>query len=704
MRPLSVALLAPMAASLAGWMLSGSPVPMALTLAVLVAGFATSPLTARRKDFLTSQTLPILLAGAALWLELWLFREGLALALRAEVPFAYHFGVALLWWVAIDRILTFEQTPRFHPSLVALGALAGGILVFGASAWTVLYDFDPWQVYPVSALPLALWAGYEFCPRLRLPGGLAATTLASSLLFASLIPLASATTRLLEPFLAREKSEPLEDGRLPPPEIDSGSPLADGASRKIPREADVRFRKEILVRIKAHSPALYHIWTASPLYLRTSTLALFDSEETLSPVRSGRWLYDLDDGEEDHTIPLGNPGVARSALRTGLHTIYVGREASGHLPLLTHTSELFAPALYEFADDWYQLSPPDSITLLRYTAAASPGSLPIAQPADLVDASIPLAADKAEATSVYLQLPPSPLSARVRELCAGFPSDNRLGAIRQHLGEHARYSLHFKCPDDSSPLDDFLFGSGHGHCEHYAAATVLMLRSLGIPSRVSYGYAGGLADSGQRTVAFRDSDFHAWAEILSADGTWKIFDTTPRVPSAAARTPGESSLPGLEEGLYHDLSKFDGDSVTRGTDLSGILASLIAFFSRFFFPATAVGILLLAALWKLAGRGRGNTANTSTYRNREPEALSELSPWLVEIERIARLAGVERSPGQTWCEFTEGLSRTFPLPTAAYEAVSYHYHLSYAGGSRDPGKEKRMLEALRAHSGEDPRV
>lgn len=703
MIPLPAALLAPLAASLAGWMLSGSPVSMALTLVVLMAGFAGGPLFIGHTESLLPRILPALLAAIALWFELRLFREGLAFAFRAEVPLAFHLGLALLWWAAIDRLAFPRRPPPLHPWLTTLGALAGGLLLLGASAATVLYDFDPWQVHPVSALPLAFWATGQFWPGLRLSRGLFAASPTLALILASLIPLATGTARVLEPFLLRESADLTDEETLPAPEFDNGSPLADGASRKIPREADVRFRREILVRIKAHAPALYRSWTGSPLYLRTSTLALFDSEETLSPVRSGRWLYDLDDGEEDHTIPLGK-APATSGERLGLHTIFVGREATGHLPLLSQTSEVFAPALYEFADDWYQLSPPESMPFLRYTVSAPPGPIPTARPADLADARDNVSSEKAEAMSVYLQLPPSPLSARVRELCATFPTKDRLEAIRGHLAGHARYSLHFRCPEDSSPLADFLFGGGLGHCEHYAAATVLMLRSLRIPSRVAYGYAGGVADPGQRTVAFRDSDFHAWAEILSTDGTWKIFDTTPRVPSAASRTPGNAELPALDERLYHDLSQFDDASLGRGVDLSAILSTFIAFLSRFFFPATAVGLLLLVALWRFIGREGRRDPHPEDRNNDGSIDRPDRIPWLVEIEDLAREAGVEKRSGQTWREFTDELGRRIRLPAAVTDAVSYHYHLAYAGGSRDKGREERLLEALRARSDEDPRV
>src|SRR5690606_36346872 len=90
-------------AALAGWVLSGSPVPMALTLLLLPAALIGGVLPLRwRAAFSVGQFVPVLAVGAAAWLEIRLFQDGRALAMRAELPLAYHFGLASLWWAALD--------------------------------------------------------------------------------------------------------------------------------------------------------------------------------------------------------------------------------------------------------------------------------------------------------------------------------------------------------------------------------------------------------------------------------------------------------------------------------------------------------------------------------------------------------------------------------------------------------------------------
>lgn len=106
----------------------------------------------------------------------------------------------------------------------------------------------------------------------------------------------------------------------------------------------------------------------------------------------------------------------------------------------------------------------------------------------------------------------------------------------------------------SAPVDEFLFDSRSGFCEHYAAAFVVLMRAAGIPSRVVTGYQGGEMNNDYMIV--RQSDAHAWAEAY-IDGAWRRYDPTSAVaPSRveqglAAALPNESSVP--------RMARLDGD-------------------------------------------------------------------------------------------------------------------------------------------------
>ena len=79
-----------------------------------------------------------------------------------------------------------------------------------------------------------------------------------------------------------------------------------------------------------------------------------------------------------------------------------------------------------------------------------------------------------------------------------------------------------------NPVDGFLFETRRGFCEHYASAFVVLLRAAGIPARVVTGYQGGMINPNGGYMIVRQSDAHAWTEVL-LDGQWRRFDPTAAV-------------------------------------------------------------------------------------------------------------------------------------------------------------------------------
>jgi len=102
--------------------------------------------------------------------------------------------------------------------------------------------------------------------------------------------------------------------------------------------------------------------------------------------------------------------------------------------------------------------------------------------------------------------------------------------IESFLRNNYTYSLSVSNPPPRvSAIEDFLFNSKKGYCEHYATAMVLMLRALGIPSRVVTGFSGGELNNYGGYIIVRESDAHSWVEA-AIDNKWMRFDPTPSVP------------------------------------------------------------------------------------------------------------------------------------------------------------------------------
>jgi len=93
------------------------------------------------------------------------------------------------------------------------------------------------------------------------------------------------------------------------------------------------------------------------------------------------------------------------------------------------------------------------------------------------------------------------------------------------------------------PVDDFLFSTKEGFCEHYAQAFVVMMRAAGIPARVVTGYLGGKMNGDYMIV--RQSDAHAWAEAF-VNGQWRRYDPTGAVAPSRVETGLSAALPDWE--------------------------------------------------------------------------------------------------------------------------------------------------------------
>lgn len=81
----------------------------------------------------------------------------------------------------------------------------------------------------------------------------------------------------------------------------------------------------------------------------------------------------------------------------------------------------------------------------------------------------------------------------------------------------------------AEPMDDFLFLTRRGFCEHYAAAFVTLMRAGGVPARVVTGYQGGEMNPVDNYLVVRQSDAHAWTEVWLAGRGWVRVDPTAAV-------------------------------------------------------------------------------------------------------------------------------------------------------------------------------
>ena len=135
-----------------------------------------------------------------------------------------------------------------------------------------------------------------------------------------------------------------------------------------------------------------------------------------------------------------------------------------------------------------------------------------------------------EIAEAYLQLPE--VDPRVvilaHEVSDGASSNyDKALALENHLRNQYGYTLQLPARTYRDPLANFLFERKQGHCEYFASAMAVMLRVLGVPSRIVNGFRGGEFNdlSGQYIVRARDA--HSWVEAYFPGHGWVSFDPTP---------------------------------------------------------------------------------------------------------------------------------------------------------------------------------
>ena len=101
--------------------------------------------------------------------------------------------------------------------------------------------------------------------------------------------------------------------------------------------------------------------------------------------------------------------------------------------------------------------------------------------------------------------------------------------VLTHFNQEAfHYSLQSPLLGKHS-VDEFLFETRTGYCEHYASAFTVMMRMAGLPSRVVTGYQGGWYNEIGKYLLVRQSDAHAWSEVWFPNAGWTRVDPTAAV-------------------------------------------------------------------------------------------------------------------------------------------------------------------------------
>jgi|SRR5271165_6514372 len=306
----------------------------------------------------------------------------------------------------------------------------------------------------------------------------------------------------------------------------------------------------------------------------------------------------------------------------------------------------------------------------------------------------------------YLHLPA--VDPRVPQLAAKIAGSARndydkAAAIENYLRTRYGYTLELPRTKVRDPIANFLFVRKQGHCEYFASAMAIMLRTQGIPSRVVNGFRSDEFNDLTGNYVVRAKDAHSWVEAYFPGYGWQTFDPTP---GGNGGTPqGWARL-----ALYMDaMASFWRDwivsydsthqyvlgqaaiSGTRGilenarTWASSHYASMLKWAERSqdrveHSPGrwTILGGAIVLALLLMANLGRIARWLHEKWLQANPKSSPEQAAamWYGRMARVLARRGVQKTPAQTPQEFVkkiENASLREPVAhfTAVYESARF---------------------------------
>lgn len=255
-------------------------------------------------------------------------------------------------------------------------------------------------------------------------------------------------------------------------------------------------------------------------------------------------------------------------------------------------------------------------------------------------------------------------------------------------------------------VDDFLFATKEGYCEHFASAFAVMMRSAGVPARVITGYQGGEFNRIGAYWLIRNSDAHAWTEVWLEGRGWVRIDPTSAVAPERIRE-GLTSIttpPGML--LRWGKPLWDvADAMRRGWNFVVVdfdAARQRALLSRLGLDpqdwrqigaALAIGIgLALALSFALLWHGG---------RKRIEDPL--LAAWKHLAARLTRI-GLTKHPDETASAFAQRAAQAMPDNADELRLLTRRYIAQrYAGEALDPEQHKTLIGDLRRFRPQAPR-
>jgi len=317
-----------------------------------------------------------------------------------------------------------------------------------------------------------------------------------------------------------------------------------------------------------------------------------------------------------------------------------------------------------------------------------------------------------------LQMPEVELNPRSQQLAAQFRQeapDDRAYALRvlRHFREEPFfYTLNPPLLGEAS-IDDFLFSSRQGYCEHYASSFVYLMRAAGIPSRVVVGYQGGEINPFEGYTMVYQYNAHAWAEVWLEGEGWVRFDPTGAVAPERISEGAQAVLenqPGFLEDSRFSMMRFRNTQWLNSLRLR--LDSMDYAWNRWVISYDEdMQLQLLEKLFGEQARNRlylalgiaislfFGIAAFFLLRGRRQQTHDRATQLYLRLTRDLAAQGLVRKRGEGPKDFCARVASTRPEWAQAIEQITQMYvQLSYASNTQsvsDGGEQAALFERLR---------
>jgi protein-glutamine gamma-glutamyltransferase len=315
----------------------------------------------------------------------------------------------------------------------------------------------------------------------------------------------------------------------------------------------------------------------------------------------------------------------------------------------------------------------------------------------------------------YLQLPAGQerIAELARQVTATAHGDAQSAEQLVRYLQSPRYQYSLEQPEtkDKNPLEVFLFDARRGHCEYFASAMAIMLRTLNIPARNVTGFVDGRYNPYGGYYALRQGDAHSWVEAYIEGRGWVTYDPTPTARAGlgpkqslwadvqalmdALRTRWMTSVVGYDLrtqiGMLRRLSHlFSGSSARGGVANGGGEHGDFAWLKRWARPLVlllSLGLLLGGLMWRARRAVRGPRARAMAPQVAEAVRLYR------ELEKALAASGRARPSELTPLEHARALEASqFAQAPEVFEITREYMRVRYGGGTI-PASELTQLRA-----------